>query len=69
MIGKNPDGRFDLQKVNVGADYTPDEVEFLMAVDRYKLESGHKFPCLRELLAVARSLGYRKAEVADGRAG
>jgi hypothetical protein len=41
-------------------DYTPDEAEFLGAVDRFRRERGRPFPTLCELLAVARELGYRK---------
>jgi hypothetical protein len=37
---------------------TDEEVEFLKAMDAYKRRS--KFPTWREVLAVLRSLGYRK---------
>lgn len=37
-----------------------DEVEFMMAVDAYKRLRRRPFPTWREVLAVARSLGYRK---------
>lgn len=41
-------------------EYTADEVEFLRAVDRYKVDHRRLFPSLTELLRVLRSLGYRK---------
>ncbi len=41
-------------------DYTPDEVEFMQAVERYKRSSGRNFPTVSELLQVVRSLGYAK---------
>lgn len=45
----------------IGKDeYTTDELEFLRAVDRYKLTHRRPFPDCREILAIAKSLGYRK---------
>lgn len=41
-------------------DYSADEVEFNMALDRYKRERHRPFPTNREILAVLLSLGYRK---------
>ncbi len=46
-------------------DYSGDEIEFMNALDRYKHESGRKFPTCGEILEVVRSLGYRKAEAAS----
>lgn len=43
-------------------DYSDDEREFQMAVDRYKRAARRPFPALSEILAVLKSLGYRKAE-------
>jgi hypothetical protein len=45
---------------NVGADYTPDELEFLHAIDRYKRKHRRPFPAWSEVLQVLLSLGYRK---------
>ena len=39
-------------------DYDSSEVEFMQAVEKYKNESGRKFPTSSEILAVLRSLGY-----------
>jgi hypothetical protein len=44
----------------VGCDYTDDEREFLMAVERYKRRHRRPFPTWREVLHVAHCLGYRK---------
>lgn len=41
-------------------EYTDADREFIVAVDKYKRESRRPFPTLKELLGVARSLGYRK---------
>lgn len=41
-------------------DYSPDELEFLMALDRYQCEKHIKFPTACDYLRVLRSLGYRK---------
>jgi len=40
--------------------YTPDEIEFMTAMQEFKVRSGRAFPTHREVLAVARSLGYRR---------
>ncbi len=41
-------------------DYTPEEVEFMSAMDNYKRRSGRMFPTCSEVLEVVRSLGYVK---------
>ena len=43
-----------------GSEYTPDEIEFLKAMEQYKREHRRPFPKWSEVLAVLRSLGYRK---------
>ena len=40
--------------------FSQEEVDFLIAIDRYKAKNSRAFPTWREVLAVARSLGYRK---------
>ena len=44
----------------IGGDFTDEEVEFLRAMDRYKRINRQPFPSFTEVLAVLRSLGYRK---------
>ena len=46
-----------------GGDYTPEEWEFIRAVAQYQERFGRRFPSWREVLHIARCLGYRK--VAD----
>ncbi|GAB6165451.1 hypothetical protein JCM19992_14510 [Thermostilla marina] len=41
-------------------DYTPEEIEFMVALDEYKRTSGRMFPTCSEILEVLRNLGYRK---------
>jgi hypothetical protein len=41
-------------------DYTPDEVEFMGALDEYKRLNGRMFPTCSEVLEVLRKLGYEK---------
>jgi hypothetical protein len=41
-------------------EYTDEEREFLVAVDRWKGETGTRFPTLTQLLGVLKSLGYRR---------
>jgi hypothetical protein len=48
---------------NCEIEFSDEEREFLMAVDRYKAGAGVHFPTLTQLLAVLKSLGYRKPGV------
>ena len=41
-------------------DYTPDEVEFISALEQYKRRSGRMFPTCSEVLEVLKGLGYEK---------
>ena len=41
-------------------DYSPEEVEFMSALDDYKRRSGRMFPTCSEILEVIRALGYEK---------
>jgi hypothetical protein len=43
-----------------GWGLSEDEVEFMMAMERYKRENRRPFPTWHEVLAVLRALGYRK---------
>ncbi|MDR1960560.1 MAG: hypothetical protein LBQ54_16235 [Planctomycetaceae bacterium] len=43
-------------------DYTPEEIEFMGALDEYKRQSGRMFPTCSEILEVFRNLGYIKKE-------
>ena len=41
-------------------DYSPEEVEFMNALDDYKRRSGRMFPTCSEILEVFKSLGYER---------
>jgi hypothetical protein len=41
-------------------DYSPEEIEFMNALDDYKRASGRMFPTCSEILEVIRGLGYEK---------
>jgi hypothetical protein len=43
-----------------GIHITPEQVEFMMAIDRYKRRYRRPHPTFVEILAIAHSLGYRK---------
>ena len=45
-------------------EYTPEEVEFMNALDQYKRTSGRMFPTCSEVLEVIRALGYVKGQMA-----
>jgi hypothetical protein len=44
-------------------DYSTAELEFLTAIQAYKVSSGRNFPTWSEVLEVLRNLGYEKSEV------
>jgi hypothetical protein len=46
--------------------YTPDEMEFMNAMQRFKERTGRAFPTHGEVIKVAVSLGYRKLILEDG---
>jgi|SRR5581483_6815730 len=47
-------------EVHPGADYTPDETEFMLTMHEYKKKNQRPFPTWREVLHVLYWLGYRK---------
>lgn len=49
-----------------GSQYTPEQREFMVAMDRYKRSNRRPFPTWKEVLDVLVSLGWRRvAEPAD----
>jgi hypothetical protein len=52
--------RDDRGKVNDDRIYTPDEIEFMKAMDQYKRENRRPFPTWSDVLKVVKSLGYHK---------
>ncbi len=40
--------------------YSDEELAFLKAIDKYKREQRRPYPSWREVLDIAKSLGYRK---------
>lgn len=48
--------------INVGAEYDADEIEFMMAMEKYKRERRRQFPTWSEVLEVVKILGYRKPD-------
>lgn len=44
----------------LGADLTPDQLEFALAMERYMRLKNRPFPTWHEVLAVLAALGYRK---------
>lgn len=41
-------------------DYTPEEIEFMRAMDDYKRKSGRQFPTWSEVLEVLKAIGYKR---------
>lgn len=40
--------------------YRPDEVEFIRAMERFQIKNRKRYPDCRDVLEVAKGLGYRK---------
>lgn len=53
-------GRALSSPLTTEADYTPEELEFLRAMDMYKTANHRPFPTWREVYRVFISLGYSK---------
>lgn len=51
------------QEVNAGSQYSDEEKEFLQAIQAYQKKHRRRFPAFTEILAIAKSLGYRKVAV------
>ena len=45
-------------------DYTPEEIDFMTAMDAYKRQSGRMFPTCSEILEVIKKLGYARQSAA-----
>lgn len=45
--------------------YDQDEMDFMLAVDRFKVRTGRKFPTLADLLQVAKSIGFTRTAPYD----
>lgn len=50
-----------------GSKYTPDEIEFMRAVEQYQKRLGRKFLSSTDYLRVALSLGYRRTTTGEVR--
>ena len=49
-----------------GSSFSEDEVEFMMAMERYKRKRRRPFPTWHEVLQVVHALGYRKVKPEEG---
>lgn len=60
--GRKPRGQdsLGLAAVNIGSEYTADEIEFIRAMEAYMRLNNRRFPLFTEVLAVAKSCGWRK---------
>ena len=54
--------RADLKSARRDGDYSSDELEFLVAMDRYKRARRRPFPTWVEVLDVLKELGWTKAK-------
>jgi len=60
---KKANRRRQIDPTTCERDYTPDEIEFMNALDEYKRANGRMFPTCSEVLEVVRNLGYVKQPV------
>jgi hypothetical protein len=58
--GVNHRGGVGCEETFPGWNYTEEEREFLLAMDRYKRKARRPYPTWREVFAVFMDLGYRK---------
>ncbi|HEY1068348.1 MAG TPA: hypothetical protein VGE52_19645, partial [Pirellulales bacterium] len=58
--GKGRDKRRKIDPTTCERDYSPEEIEFMQAVELYKRQNRRMFPTCSELLEVVRRLGYVK---------
>jgi hypothetical protein len=49
-----------LAETHLGCDYSDEERDFIFAMERYRRVRRRRFPSCREVLAVLKSLGYRR---------
>lgn len=57
---KRHDRRRQVDPTTCERDYTPEEIEFMRAMDYYKRVNRRPFPTWSEVLEVLLALGYRK---------
>lgn len=53
-----------MNETNVGADYTPEQIELGKAMDQWKRYHNCPYPTYADVLRVAKSLGWRKVSEA-----
>lgn len=56
-------------RVEVGANYTADEFEFLKAVEAWKKQTRRQYPACVDYLRIAMGLGYAKGTTTTTRGG
>ncbi len=56
-----PERRKRIDPTTFEKQYTPDEIEFMTAMQAFKVRTGKNFPSFGEVIKVAVSLGYRRA--------
>jgi len=54
-----------LAETHLGSDYSDEERDFILAMERYRRVRRRRFPSCREVLAVLKSLGYRRVGVPE----
>ena len=57
-----PERRKRIDPTTFEKQYTPEELEFMSAMQQFKVQSGKTFPSHGEVLRVAEKLGYRKVD-------
>jgi hypothetical protein len=57
-----PERRRRVDPTTFEKQYSPDEMEFMNAMQEFKMRSGKAFPSYGDVLHVARGLGYAKAD-------
>lgn len=53
-------GQYIFKVNDAGENFTEDEIEFMKAMERYTRENNKPYPDCRDVLIVAKELGYLK---------
>lgn len=56
-VGQRSTGDYDFP----GCDYTAEEIDFMLALDKWKRENNKPYPTCRDVLGVLKGIGYRKS--------
>ena len=60
LAKRKPRTAAGMEETYPGCDYTDAEIEFMMAMDRFRSKTRRRYPTCRDILGVMHELGYRR---------